>query len=273
MSEAAEMHSIENGVDPRTLSMIAFGGAGPVHAHGVAKKLRINKILFPFGAGVASAIGLLMAPTSIDLAFSFTLQIDDWKTAEIESLMRKAFGRARSMLRATPETEVNIMYSVDIRHKGQGHELTIQLPELSLPNDVFRALLLKNFNSRYEALYGHHILGEHIEAITWRARFEIPANASLRSSTILKVDKSNNGARRGTRAAYFEEMGGFIETPVYNHYALKPGDEIDGPAIIEQRESTAVIGPKWKARVDSFMNLIAVSDANYHDMDVGVEEQ
>ena len=150
-----------------------------------------------------------------------------------------------------PET-VTLAYSVDMRHVGQGHEITVVVPSLDLPEEAFMAELLDNFFKLYRELYGRTVQGSDVEAITWRLRTSGPKGKVSRP----KQQHASGEALKGHRSVYFEELRARVETPVYDHYALGANVEIQGPAIVEQTESTVVVGPRARAYVDAQSNLV-----------------
>ena len=253
MSKAAAVHATDLGVDPRSLPMVAFGGAGPVHAYGIARKLGIKRIICPTGAGVTSAIGLLIAPVAVDLSASFPMQVDNWDFGAMDRLLGDLAAQGAEVVSTAgvaPDTIVNT-YTVDMRHVGQGHEITVALPDRSLPPQQFLEQLLGNFYKLYRELFGRTVAGSTVEVITWRLR------SSGEKDQVARPHRSQTAeARKGTRSVYFSELGGYVETPVHDHYRLPVGEEIQGPAIVEQRESTAVVGPSGKAHVDAKGNLV-----------------
>ncbi len=253
MSKAAAVHATDLGVDPRSLPMVAFGGAGPVHAYGIARKLGIKRIICPTGAGVTSAIGLLIAPVAVDLSASFPMQVDNWDFAAMDRLLGDLAVQGAEVVRAAgvaPETIANT-YTVDMRHVGQGHEITVALPDRKLPPKQFHEELLANFYKLYRELFGRIVTGSSVEVITWRLR-----SSGQKDQVTRPHARHAAEAKKGTRSVYFSERGGFVETPVYDHYKLPVGEAIQGPAIVEQRESTAVVGPSGIAHVDINGNLV-----------------
>jgi N-methylhydantoinase A len=253
MSKAAAVHATDLGVDPRSLPMVAFGGAGPVHAYGIARKLGVSRIICPTGAGVTSAIGLLIAPVAVDLSATHPMRLDAWDFEAMHSLLNNMASQGAEVVCAAgvePQTIVN-NYSVDMRHVGQGHEITVALPDLNAPRDRFLEQLLGNFYKLSRELFGRTVAGSAVEVITWRLRSSGQKDEITRPHT-----KRAAGAQTATRSVYFAERVGYVETPVYNHYKLPVGEQIQGPAIIEQRESTAVVGPSGKAHVDAHGNLV-----------------
>ena len=254
MSKAAAMHATDLGVDPRSLPMVAFGGAGPVHAYGIARKLGISKVIYPVGAGVTSAIGLLIAPVAVDLSVSMPLPLDQWDGDVVNTLLADLSRQGAEVVVAAGVDMASITnrYTVDMRHVGQGHEITVVLPDLALPQDVFLAELKANFYTLYRELFGRIVEKSGIEVITWRLRSGGEKGQVSRPHT----QGEHEHAVKGQRSVYFHELGHAVETPVYDHYALQANVEIAGPAIVEQRESTVVVGPKGRAHVDRHGNLI-----------------
>jgi N-methylhydantoinase A len=256
MAKAASMHAADCGADPRNLPMVAFGGAGPVHAYGVARKLGVKKVICPVGAGVTSAVGLLIAPVAVDLSASAPMAVARWDFGAMRSVLDTLAeqGRAVVLGAGTAPEAVSLAYSVDMRHVGQGHEITVAVPSLDLPEEAFMAELGENFFRLYRELYGRNVHGSDVEAITWRLRASGPKGQVSRP----KVEPRETGDRalKGHRSVYWDELGRRVETPVYDHYGLETNVEIKGPAIVEQSESTAVVGPRATAHVDAQSNLI-----------------
>lgn len=252
MSKAAAMHATDLGVDPRSLPMVAFGGAGPVHAYGIARKLGITRIICPTGAGVTSAIGLLIAPVSVDLSASHPMAVDGWSMDEMNGLLDSLSDQGSEVVAAAGvgrETITN-RFTIDMRHVGQGHEITVLLPDRSLPKGAFLQQLQDNFFKLYRELFGRTV-DAPLEVITWRLRASGEKDQVTRPHRTELAD-----AKKGSRPVYFNELGSYVETPVYDHYRLPVGEATEGPAIVEQRESTAVVGPSGVFHVDANGNLI-----------------
>ena len=257
MAEAASMQATDSGVDPRTLPLIAFGGAGPVHAYGVARKLGIRKVICPLGAGVTSAIGLLGAPVAADLSTSLPMRLSAWNASAVEVVRATLAAQGREVVLASkvPVDHISFSYTADMRHVGQGYEISVALPDLDPADPAFLTELIARFHANYIALYGRAVTGTDAEVITWRIRASGPKGevslANLRGETGEVRDPL-----KGSRPVFFSELGKFVDTPVYDHYALRPDMPIAGPAIIEQRESTVVMGPNATASLDAQHNLI-----------------
>jgi N-methylhydantoinase A len=142
-----------------------------------------------------------------------------------------------------------------MRHVGQGHEISVALPDGDPASPAFLDALLTRFHAAYIKLYGRNVSGTHAEVITWRIRASGPKGHVTAKGLLGQVQPARV-ARKGSRPVYFAEAGGVVDTPVYDHYALAPFEPIQGPAIIEQRESTVVVGPHASASLDAQYNLI-----------------
>ncbi|UZX45159.1 hydantoinase/oxoprolinase family protein (plasmid) [Agrobacterium sp. 13-2099-1-2] len=252
MSKAAAMHATDLGVDPRSLPMVAFGGAGPVHAYGIARKLGISRIICPTGAGVSSAIGLLIAPVAVDLSASHPMAIEAWDIDAMNRLLDDLSAQGAEVVSAAGVAKETISnrYTVDMRHVGQGHEITVVLPDRSLPKEAFLEELRSSFFKLYRELFGRTVAAP-LEVITWRLRASGEKDQVTRPHETVVAE-----AKKGSRAVYFQEASGYVETSVYDHYKLPVGHEVKGPAIVEQRESTAVVGPSGTFHVDAHGNLV-----------------
>lgn len=254
MSKAAAMHATDLGVDPRQLPMVAFGGAGPVHAYGIARKLGISRIICPTGAGVTSALGLMIAPVAVDVSASSPMALAKWDGAAVKTMLAGLAKQGEEVVTAAgvaPET-VTFRYSVDMRHVGQGHEISVQLPDLDLPQEEFLAELEDRFYAHYIELFGRKVENSGMEIMTWRLR----ASGEKASAKRPVAEVVGPKPLKGHRQVYFDTLGEAVKTPVYDHYALPVDKVFDGPAIIEQRESSIVVGPDGRAHVDAKGNLI-----------------
>ena len=257
MSEAATMHAADYGVDPSSLPVIAFGGAGPVHAYGVARKLNAHKVICPAGAGVTSAVGLLIAPVAVDVSASFPVHIDRLDFATIEGIFARLEkeGRDTVLQAGVDAAGITLSASADLRYVGQGHEIAVALPSFALGVAAFRDEVLTRFADNYAALFGRTVADSPVEAITWRLRVSGPKGKPADISTDRRAG-SRADALKTHRAVYFDEEQSFVETPVYDYYALAQDVEVTGPAIIEQAESTIVVGPRGTAHIDAHHNLV-----------------
>jgi N-methylhydantoinase A len=255
MANAARAHLGERGKDPRRLPMYAFGGAGPVHGYRVAEILRLPALISPFGAGVGSTFGLLSAPLAFDFVRSAYSRMDqlDWRLAN--GLLHDMADEGRRVLESSglSRGEIHYQRTADIRYVGQGHEVSVGLPDGELSTRHL-SRVQDAFEETYRALYGRKGPDVPLEVINWRVVASGP-----RPEWNLKLARDGAGredARKGSRPAYFPECEGYVDTVIYDRYALEPGMEFAGPAIIEERESTLIMGAGGHARVDKRLNVI-----------------
>ena len=258
MAAAARVHGIERGKDLRAYPLFAFGGAGPVHAWQVGRILKVPRVLVPFGAGAMSAYGLLAAPLAFDFVRTATQRLDAADWTQINALFGEMEEEGRAILRRAEvdATDITIRRTAEMRYTGQGHEVEVEVPAGTL-SVASLATITANFESAYRALYSRTPLGVPIEALNFRVVVSGPVPE-------ISVSGPKSGARaarvalapKSTREAYFPEARGYVDTPVYDRYALQPGAAFQGPAIIEERESTTVDGPGATLRVDDRLTLI-----------------
>ena len=251
MAGAARMHSIERGRDVRRFAFVATGGAGPVHAWGVARRLGIRRLVLPPSAGLASAFGMLTAPPAFDFARSLPSLLISVAWADV----RKAIAEMRGLgvgqlgLAGIRGVDVSIELSADVRYRGQGEGITVPLgPQLSRRP---AGLVRDAFEAAYTRLYGRQPPGVEPELLTWRVRVAGPR-------PIVRVGPGLAGggpARKGRRLIWSEEARSFVEGQVWNRYRLAAGDVVRGPAVVEERESSAVIGVGGRGVVDDHGNL------------------
>ena len=258
MANAARVHAIERGKDPQAYPLFAFGGAGPVHAYRVARSLGVPGFIAPLGAGATSAFGFLCAPLSFDFVRSLYGRLDglDWEAAN--GALEEMEEEGRDLLRASGvvEDEVLVRRLCDMRYVGQGHEVTVSLPDEPLgPEDADR--LTTVYRKEYRRLYRREGPDVPLEAITWRVEVSVP-----RPEILLDGDERGEAgypgaAKKGEREIYLPEDRSFRKVPVYDRYLLGPGATLKGPAVVEERESTVVLGPEGRAEVDAARNLIS----------------
>lgn len=256
MAAAARIHGIERGKDLRQYPLFAFGGAGPVHCWQVARILRVPRLLLPFGAGAMSAYGLLAAPLAFDFVRTLRARLDAANWSALNALFAEMEHEGRALLSraGVASGDVRVTRVAEMRYLGQGHEV-----EASIPGGALSAASLgtitASFEAAYRALYHRLPQGVPIEALNWRLTVSGPRPA-VRLGAAARPGSKGRNAVKATRPAYFAEAGGFVPTRVYDRYALGPGATFDGPAIIEERESTAVIGPGARCRVDAGLAIV-----------------
>lgn len=254
MANAARVYTAEKGKDPKAYTMVAFGGAGPVHAYFVARKLGIRNIVAPLGAGVTSALGFLVAPLSFDLVRTYMAPLDVLDLAQVRAMLAEMEEEGSRLLQrggVLPE-EVNLRRYCEMRYVGQGHEIVVPLPEGPLEQGHLAAIQ-ESFDREYQRLYHRLNPGYRVECLSWRVVASGPRpRLQLRKHG---PGGSMDAALKGGRPAYFPELGGYRDCPVYDRYRFHPGQTLSGPAIVEERESTVIVGPGSTARVDEYLNL------------------
>ncbi|MEZ4497602.1 MAG: hydantoinase/oxoprolinase family protein, partial [Thermomicrobiales bacterium] len=258
MASAARVHFAEKGRDPRQYTLLAFGGAGPLHAVAVARRLRISEVLVPSQAGVLSAFGFLTAPISFDFIRTYITRIDRANWERLGEIYSELEARGKEVLSeaGVPAEHQQLIRSADMRYAGQLFEITVPVPGGVLNDDSWREMA-DLFHKAYHELYGRHSPEAAIEALNWR----LLATGPTPAVDLAEVPSSQNGtpgierAKKGTRPAYFGNRHGWQDTTVFDRYALRPGDEASGPAVIEERESTIVVPPATTFIVDSYLNV------------------
>lgn len=261
MAAATRMHLAEKGKDPREYTLLAFGGAGPVHAYALAKLLKVRKLIVPMGAGVISAFGFLVAAPSIDDARGYFERLDRVSWPHVETLYSDMEARARAKFAAMGAAAEDICFerSADMRYCGQGFEITVPLPSVSLSGDSATAAVLAAFEAKYRDLFNRVVEKVPVETVNWRLTASLPAQ-----DISLAYSASDGPTERGSREVIFPGFGA-RSTKVYDRYALKPGSRITGPAVFEERESSFIIGPDAIAVVDFDSNIVVELDENFRE--------
>ena len=260
MANAARVHVLERGKDPRRFPLFAFGGAGPVHGDRIARALGAPALIAPLGAGVLSTAGFLTAPLGFDFVRSWRTPLTgiDWSRAD--GLFRDMESDGAALLAASGVGARALTHqrTVDMRYVGQGHEIRVPVPAGPI-SAASEGLIRAGFEAKYRELYGRLGPPVPIEVTNWRVASSGPAPVlDLRIEAGARPD---GPARKSSRRAWFPETAGYVEVPVYDRYRLAPGDGFDGPAIVEERESTVVAGPGTRCTVDPRGNLVVTHDA------------
>ena len=257
MANAARVHASERGMDPRRFPLFAFGGAGPVHAFRLAHALGSPLVIVPFGAGVMSSVGFLQAPLAFDFVRSCPMPLADfdWQTAN--QLVQQMENEGRDRLRHSGVTERELTHQrhVEMRYFGQGHQIRVPLPDGRLDAATAERLSV-SFQQIYRRLYEREGPPVGIEITNWRvvsagAKPELRLNMKGQVAPAQTVEQ----CLKGQREAWFPESQGYQSVPVYDRYLLQPGMTFQGPAIVEERESTFVMGGGAEAAIDPHFNL------------------
>lgn len=257
MVAATRMHLAEKGRDPRRYSMIAFGGAGPVHAWNLARLLKMKRLIVPFGAGVASALGFLVAPPATDMVRSYISRLDRLDLGRINNLFAEMAEEAMSLLTEAGADPASVTFvpTGEMRYVGQGFEIGVTLPSLRL-QDIDEAIIRQAFLDNYRSHFERVLDDTPIEVLSWRLAAYAPAQTiNIGRSLVKHKIGGETAVPKGNRRVLFEDYG-WRDCAVYDRYRLGQGTEIAGPALIEERESTCVVGPNSTIRVDEMLNLI-----------------
>lgn len=263
MAAAAKTHIAEKGGNPKIVTIVAFGGAGPVHAYGLAKKLGAPRLLVPPNAGVGSALGFFTAPRAFDLLRSHKVSLGTSDFNEIETIFKELESEAKRILQKetsgqedsirksqSPPEPIRFERSLDMRFVGQGSETNVPIPEkdfTTMRKEEVRHL----FDEVYQKLYGRTYPDSEVEFINFKVRASLPERL-LRLPKIDPRAGSLEEAIKGKRPAYSPMAGGFIPFTVYDRYKLYSGATFKGPAIIEEKESTVIAGEDTTLFVDDF---------------------
>ena len=243
MAGAARVAIAERGRVPQEYALLATGGAAPVHAWHVARKLGVKRVVCPPGAGAGSTIGMLMAPARVDRVASFNAALEGADLAAAERLFAGLEQEALAVLRETgAQLARQVRRLADMRYIGQGSEITVPMPER-----LEAAAVREAFDAAYRALFVRTPPGAAAQFVALRLSATAPMPGA---GGRLELPRHPAGAaRKGSRPVFFPEAGGMLPTPVFNRYALEVGAEIAGPAVFEEDESTFIIGPGASARV------------------------
>jgi N-methylhydantoinase A len=251
MAGAAKTHIAEKGGNPKIVTVCAFGGAGPVHAYGLAKKLEAPRILVPPIAGVGSALGFFTAPRAFDLVRSHKVSIQEANFARIEGLFQEMEAEGAKILEKAGTVEkINHERSIDMRFIGQGAETNVPIPHRYF-SQMTREEVRNLFDQRYQALYGRTYPESPAEFVSFKVRASLPERP-LRLPKIEKKVATLEDAIKGQRLAYSPIARDFIPYNVYDRYSLFPGAKFNGPAIIEERESTTIVGEDASVSVNEY---------------------
>jgi N-methylhydantoinase A/oxoprolinase/acetone carboxylase beta subunit len=253
MELATRVVSIERGRDPRQLTLVAFGGSGPVHGCRLAQALGVPRLILPAAAGVTAAIGLLAAEVRFDVARTYVGRLDDAAPATITAMFEEMAEQAMAVVRESAVTgQLALTRAADARYVGQGYELSVPVPGGRLDAGAL-ARVRASFDDIYAGRYGYAQPTEPVEVVTWKlsAVGGTPRVALAKASA-----EPGQSPRKAVRRAYFRETRGYIDTPVYDRDRLWAGLALTGPAIVEERESTTVLPPGAAAAVDAYANLI-----------------
>ena len=247
--------SVERGYDPRHFALVAFGGAGPMHAISVARLLDMTTVIAPPSPGVASAYGLLVADFQNDYARTSIQKPPNYDTSGMDSIYRELEDEADQWLdaEAVPEDRRTLTRSADLRYAHQGFEVSVEMTSRAVDsasmNDIIHA-----FHMEHDRLFGFS-LDQPVEIVTLR----VTARGQLESAGTARLSQPMRNTTEtllGQRQVYFDDAMGFVSCDIYDRAMLAPGTTVDGPGILENVDSTVVVDPGWRARIDTHGNCI-----------------
>lgn len=261
MARAIRVISVQRGHDPRDYALVAFGGAGPLHAARLARELEMTRVVVPLTPGILCATGLLLTDLRADFA-STQLRILD--QAALPALDEAFAGLERQAADWFAQERIAagdrlLGRSVDVRYLGQNYEISVPVPEGALTGESLAAIEAR-FAQEHERLYGFSAEHDPIQLVTCR----VGATGRVRKAEFkpgADAGPDASSARAGSREVWMPEAGDFVECPIYERAGLRPGNVIEGPAIIEQMDTTTIVLPGMTARVEPFLNLILEFDA------------
>ncbi len=254
MANAARNYCVEKGEDPSQYSLICFGGAGPVHGWGVAERLGIKQLIFPFGAGVNSAIGCLTAPLLFELTRSCISTIGQLDFKNVKCIIEEMRKNGMELLTKVGERDITFVMLCDGKYVGQGHEIRFPISPDVLEQEN-RVALRQAFEKEYRKRFGRLNNGLDIELVNWHVRVSGPEPNFIIADQS-NVKSASESIIKGKRKIYISREKGFELWPVIDRYLLHEGDQVDGPCIIEEREATIVVGSSGKGKVDKEGNII-----------------
>jgi N-methylhydantoinase A len=256
MAAAIRVISVQRGFDPAEFVLVAFGGAGPMHANAIARELSIPRVLVPMSPGVTCALGLLVSDLKHDYSHTFLTPIRGANLAAVNGLFDDFVAMGRGVLDSeyvSPEA-MSFHRHLDLRYIGQSYELEIPVGNKDLENGDLEDIEAAFFRE-HQRTYGFATMGEPIEIVN----VKLTAKGIIERPRLKQIefgDENPSMALKRMREVFFSEAGGLVSTSVYDRYRLLQGDAICGPAIIEEIDSTTVIHPGYTGKVDGYGNIL-----------------
>jgi N-methylhydantoinase A len=246
MVNALQLVSVQRGYDPRDFVLVAFGGAGPAHANALARDVDAPTVLVPTAPGIFSATGLLSTDLKRDYTAALLQRADELEASEAEAAFAEleAEGRRELEREGVAAKDVSFLRQVELRYVGQSYELTVPADDV--------AAAVAGFHAEHDRAYGFAAEEEPVELVNLR----LTAIGRIAKPALPRLEAGDEPEPRARRQVYFAESDGYVDCPVYDRYALGAGAILDGPAIVEEFDSTTVVHPGWQATVDDHGNLI-----------------
>jgi N-methylhydantoinase A len=248
--------SVQRGHDPRDYTLVAFGGAGPLHAARLARELEIGRILVPRNPGILCAMGLLLTDLRADFATTRLHTLSAGALADIADAFRVLVGRADAWFaeEGIEPAARRITRTLDMRYAGQNYELAIPLPDGPVGPASLEALA-EGFAAAHQRIYGFVAEDDPVQLVTFRVEAAgVVPKASFTAQPDAGPDAS--AAIVARRQVWLPEAGGIVTCPIYDRERLRAGNRILGPALVEQMDATTVVLPDMVGRVEPYLNLI-----------------
>ena len=254
MAGSIRIHIVEKNNDPRSYAIAAMGGAGPLHAVRVAQKLGIKEIVIPPASGAASAFGFLTAPTSFEMSQSLPMDLNNLKVNSIKNLLKKLENQSKEKLKKAGTDNKNIFVEIyaDMRFSGQMHEISVKISNKELLSKQLVNILKSEFEKKYISLYTHLYKNASIEILNWRV---VCVGDTPKLLLETKKLKEKNNPLKNYRKVYFNETGKYLNVPVLDRHKLNKNYKFNGPAIIEEEESTTILPPNVSMMIDEKLNI------------------
>ena len=256
MTNALRVMTVQRGIDPRDLVMVAFGGAGPLHAGRLCEEMNIGLLIVPPSPGTASALGLLVTDLKHEFSRTRIMEEGEEDLEEINRVFASMESEGRAVLRreGLDDASISFVRQVEMRYAGQSHELAVDFPAGEATADTL-ARLREGFHSDHDRSYGHGYPGEPTELVNFR----LSALGNIRKPKLREVAAQSGpagDARKSVRQVHFDAAGGFVRDAVYDRGRLGAGHRFDGPAIVEEMDSTTLVLPNYTVEVDRYGNLL-----------------
>jgi len=256
MVRALRIVSVERGYDPRDFTLIAFGGAGPMHVNGIVTELKIPTVVIPLNPGITSAMGLLMTDLRHDYVVTHICCLDKLDLDKVNRIYKDFEAQGRDILHQEGMGDADILISrhMDMRYVGQSYELTVPVTDDEIDVSSLGGITAL-FHREHDRAYGHSAPEEPVEV----ANLRLSATGLIRKPDLREMKRGSTSpeqALRTKRNVYFTETGGFVQCAIYDRYKLARGNILSGPAIVEDKDATTVIHPDYQAEVDRYGNMI-----------------
>jgi len=263
MADATKVVSVQRGHDPREYTLVSAGGACSIHACKIAEEVGSGTVLVPRAASVFCALGMLESDIRLDNVRSYNAFIGPngpgIDLGDFNETIRQVEGQAlEELLQEGVERErATLLRFLDVRYVGQHHEVTIEIPHDCTIEDAHLGEIAAAFHAAHERLYTYSTPENPLEIMNLRVTaVGVVDKAVLEAQGDERQGEDIRGALKGSRRVYFEQLGDFRETPVYDREALRPGMRAEGPAVVEERITTVIVHPGWTMRVDRYGNIV-----------------